>query len=70
MVEVFWDGDCFVVFIFSKFLVWRCFFVIYVYKGVLMVGNEMIYEDGYGFWKNVIDLVEGVKKVNGVLEVW
>lgn len=42
-------------------MVRRCFLVIYVYKGVFMVGNEITYEDGFGFRKNITELVEGVK---------
>ncbi|XP_077202244.1 choline transporter-like protein 2 isoform X8 [Paroedura picta] len=52
----------------SKPLAHRCLPAINAKKGVIMVGNQTVFDDGHGHQRNVTDLVEGAKKANVVLE--
>ncbi|XP_073175025.1 choline transporter-like protein 2 isoform X7 [Lepidochelys kempii] len=67
--EVLRDGDCPAMITPSKPLARRCLPAINTKKGVIMVGNETTFDDGWGQTKrNVTELVEGAKKANVVLE--
>ncbi|XP_060092713.1 choline transporter-like protein 2 isoform X2 [Heteronotia binoei] len=66
--EVLRDGDCPAMITPSKPLARRCLPAINSKKGVIMVGNQTIFDDGRGQQRNVTDLVEGAKKANMVLE--
>ncbi|KAL8202346.1 UNVERIFIED_CONTAM: hypothetical protein K2H54_011193 [Gekko kuhli] len=66
--EVLRDGDCPAMITPSRPLARRCLPAISAKKGVIMVGNQTIFDDGRGHQRNVTDLVEGAKKANVVLE--
>ncbi|XP_030052905.1 choline transporter-like protein 2 isoform X2 [Microcaecilia unicolor] len=66
--EVLRDGDCPAMITPSKPFTQRCFPAVSSKKGVIMVGNETLFDDGRGTTRNVTDLVEGAKKANVVLE--
>ncbi|XP_077202242.1 choline transporter-like protein 2 isoform X6 [Paroedura picta] len=66
--EVLRDGDCPAMITPSKPLAHRCLPAINAKKGVIMVGNQTVFDDGHGHQRNVTDLVEGAKKANVVLE--
>ncbi|XP_015265930.1 PREDICTED: choline transporter-like protein 2, partial [Gekko japonicus] len=66
--EVLRDGDCPAMITPSKPLARRCLPAINAKKGVIMVGNQTIFDDGRGQQRNVTDLVDGAKQANVVLE--